>query len=106
MKVLLDECIDTRLAHHLHAFEVRTVHDQGWTAITNGRLLALAQAEFDVFVTVDRNLSFQQNLPKFSIAVILIHARTNRLMDLVGKVPELLAAIPEARAGSVTHVGI
>lgn len=78
MKVLLDECVDTRLAAHLVAFDTRTVHDQGWSGITNGKLLALAQVDFEVFVTVDRNLAFQQHLPKFSIAVILLHARTGR----------------------------
>lgn len=105
MKILLDECVDSRLAPHIARFETRTVHDQGWAGITNGMLLTLAQAEFDVFVTVDRNLSFQQNLPKFSIAVVLIHARSNRVADLVSIVPELLAAIPGAARGAVTHVG-
>ena len=64
MRVLLDECVDTRLASHIQGFETRTVHDQGWAGISNGKLLALAQAEFDVFITVDRNLSFQQHLPR------------------------------------------
>ncbi len=72
MRVLLDECVDTRLAPHIAGFETRTVHDQGWAGITNGKLLALAEAEFDVFVNVDRNRSFQQNLPSFAIAVVLI----------------------------------
>lgn len=105
MKVLLDECVDTRLAAHLTAFDTRTVHDQGWAGITNGKLLALAQADFDVFVTVDRNLAFQQHLPKFSIAVILLHSRSNRVGDLALLVPELTAAIPSAKPGLVTHVG-
>ena len=105
MRVLLDECVDARLASHIEGFATRTVHDQGWAAITNGKLLALAQAEFDVFVTVDRNLSFQQHLPKFTIAVVLLHAPTSRLVDLVSLVPELLKAIPVARPGIVTDVG-
>ena len=54
MKVLLDECIDSRLARHFSEFEVETVHDRGWSGITNGKLLALAQVDFDVFATVDR----------------------------------------------------
>jgi len=106
VKVLLDECVDTRLAALLSAFDTRTVHDKGWSGITNGKLLILAQAEFDVFVTVDRNLSFQQNLPKFSIAVVLLHASSNRIGDLAALVPELAAALPNAKRGAVTHVGI
>ena len=79
MKILLDECVDARLARHFSEFDVQTVHDRGWSGITNGKLLALAQVEFDVFVTVDRNLTFQQNIPKFSLAVILVHCVSNRL---------------------------
>jgi hypothetical protein len=74
--------------------------------VSNGQLLSRAAAEFDVFVTVDRNLPFQQHLPKFDIAVILLRARTNRFADLVVLVPELLSAIPTAKAGVVTPVGL
>lgn len=105
MRVLLDECVDTRLAAHLAAFDTHTVHDKGWSGVTNGKLLALAQSDFDVFVTVDRNLAFQQHLPKFTIAVILLHARSNRVDDLAALIPELSAAIPNAKRGIVTHVG-
>jgi hypothetical protein len=59
-----------------------------------------------VFVTVDRNLSFQQNLPAFAIAVIVLRARTNRLSDLQLLVPDLLACIPTAKRGAVTYVGV
>jgi Domain of unknown function (DUF5615) len=79
LKVLLDECVDVRLAAKLATVDVRTVADRGWLGISNGQLLALAAAEFDVFVTVDRNLAFQQHLPKFNIAVILLRSNTNRL---------------------------
>jgi hypothetical protein len=71
----------------------------GWTAIKNGALLALASEHFDVFVTVDRNLSFQQNLDIFAIAVVVLQARTNRLADLRTLVPNLLAAIESAVPG-------
>jgi len=106
LKVLLDECVDSRLAGHIHEVEVSTVVARGWGGITNGKLLALAQAEFDVFVTVDRNLSFQQHLPKFDIAVILLVARTNRLSDFVGLLPDLLKTIPLAPKGAVTNIGL
>lgn len=74
--------------------------------ISNGQLLSLAAAEFDVFVTVDRNLPFQQHLPKFDIAVILLRARTNRFADLVALVPELVSVIPNAKTGEVTPIGL
>jgi len=86
-------------------FTATRLRARGWRGISNGELLKLAQAEFDVFVTVDRNLSFQQHLPSFSIAVILISAKSNRIDDLVALVPALLSSIPTAKAGSVANVG-
>ena len=106
MRVLLDECVDSRLAASLGTFEVRTVADQGWVGISNGQLLSRAAAEFDVFVTVDRNLPFQQHLPKFDIAVILLRAKTNRIAVLVTLVPELVSVIPNAKTGAVTPIGL
>jgi hypothetical protein len=103
--VLLDECVDARFAPHVTGFDTHTVLGKGWSGISNGKLLALAQSEFDVFVTVDKNLSFQQHLPKFSIAVILIHCTSNRVQDLLKLLPDLLEAIPKAPVGQVSHVG-
>jgi hypothetical protein len=68
MRVFLDECVDWRLARDIIGHEIRTARQLGWTAIKNGELLALAAQEVDVFVTVDRNLSFQQNVAALSIA--------------------------------------
>ena len=82
MKVFLDECVDWRFARQITGHDVKTARQMGWSAIKNGELLALAAAEFDTFVTVDRNLSFQQNLPVFDIAVIVLRAKSNRLADL------------------------
>ena len=90
MKLLLDECVDSRLAGHLGTHSVATVASRGWTGITDGKLLTLAQTEFDIFFTVDRNLSFQQHLPKYNIAVAVLIANTNRIDDLVQLVPALL----------------
>jgi predicted nuclease of predicted toxin-antitoxin system len=74
VKVLLDECVDRRLARDLADHDVKTARQVGWTTIKNGELLALASNEFDVFVTVDRNLSFQQNIASFPIAVVVFRA--------------------------------
>lgn len=77
----------------------------GWATLKNGELLALAAETFDAFLTVDRNLTFQQRLTGFSIAVVVLRAKTNRLVDLRPLVPELLAALPNARSGVATLVG-
>jgi predicted nuclease of predicted toxin-antitoxin system len=105
VRILLDECVDSRLAEHIRGHTVATVALRGWGGLSNGELLQLAQAEFDVFVTVDSNLSFQQHLPRFSIAVVLISAKSTRIDDLLAIVPALLASIPTASKGSVTHIG-
>ena len=62
MKVLLNECVPRKLRRELADHEVLTVTQHGWSGIENGELLALAQEEFDVFLTVDQNLTYQQNL--------------------------------------------
>jgi predicted nuclease of predicted toxin-antitoxin system len=105
VKVLLDECVDWRLARSIAGHEVKTARQMGWSTIKNGELLALATAEFDVFVTVDRNLSFQQNLPVFAMAVLVLRAPSNRLTDLLILIPELLDKIPTAPRGAATYVG-
>jgi hypothetical protein len=104
--VFVDECIDWRLARSIVGHQVKTARQMGWSTLENGELLALAAKEFDVFVTVDRNLSFQQHLPVFTIAVIVLRAISNRLADLQPLVPELLMSIPAAKSGAVTYVGV
>jgi hypothetical protein len=105
VKVLLDECVDRRLARDIAGHEVKTVPQAGWAALKNGELLRRAQEEFDVFVTVDRNLPFQRDLPTFAIAVVVLRSPSNRLEDLRQLVPQLLASIPVAKSGEVTWVG-
>jgi hypothetical protein len=77
----------------------------GWAGIKNGDLLALAEKEFDAFVTVDPKISIQQDLTKFKITVLLLRARTNRVEDIRALVPELLEALRGAVAGVLTTVG-
>jgi len=105
MKVFLDECVDWRLSRDIVGHEVKTARQMGWTAIKNGELLTLASEDFDVFITVDRNLAFQQNLTDLSIAVIVLEAKTNRLADLKALIPKLLLSIQSARPGKIEQIG-
>jgi hypothetical protein len=104
VKIFLDECIDWRLSRDIDGHEVKTARQMGWTAIKNGELLTLASSHFDVFITVDRNLSFQQNLAPLPIAVIVLQASTNRLDDLRPLVRPLHSAIESAKPGTVTII--
>jgi hypothetical protein len=106
LKLLLDECIDRRLARDLSAHDVKTVPQMGWAGINNGELLTLAEKEFDVFITVDRNLSFQQNLPGFNIAVLVLHAASNRLADLRPLTPQIILMLPTLKKGEAEQISI
>ncbi len=105
MRILLDECVPARLKRFLTQHVVTTVPRIGWAGIKNGRLLALAEAEFDVLLTVDRNISAQQQLTRFKIGVLLVRARTNRLEDIRPLLPEILQVLEQTAAGSLTVVG-
>jgi hypothetical protein len=96
--------VDWRLSRAISGHDVKTVHQMRWETIKNGELLARASKDFDVFVTVDQGLSFQQNIATLTVAVIVLKARTNRLADLVPLVPGLLGAIGAAKPGTVTVV--
>jgi Domain of unknown function (DUF5615) len=104
MKLLLDECIDRRFARELVGYQVKTVPQMGWAGVKNGPLLALAAAEFDVFITVDRNLSFQQNLPQFNIAVVFLQAPSNSLAALKPLAPKVIAILDAVAKGQAVIV--
>jgi hypothetical protein len=78
-QTLFDECLPRRLSRDLVGHEARTVPAMGWPSRKNGDLLTVAQGQFDVFLTVDRNLSVQQEVSKFTIAVVVLVAESNRL---------------------------
>jgi hypothetical protein len=102
--LLLDECIDRRLAGKISGHDVATVVGLGWAGVRNGALLARAAGKFDVFVPVDRNLAFQQRIDNLPFAVVVLRARTNRLVELMPLVPQLQHLLSELRPGEVRWV--
>ena len=104
MRILIDECVDPRAKQLFTAHEVVTVHDKGWDALEDGRLLDMARREFDVFVPIDGGLEHQQNLAKFEIAVIVVHVAKNQFQHYRALHKELLVAVENARAGTDLHV--
>lgn len=105
MKILLDECVPKRLGRLLSEHDVVTTPQAGWAGITNGELLRRASKDFDVFVTVDRNLAFQQNPSDLPLPVIVIHARSNKLKDLLHHVPALQQTPSSMLARQAYHIG-
>ena len=103
-RVLLDECMDRRFRSHIKEHDVRTVPEMGWAGSRNSDLLKMAAEGFDVFVTVDQNLYFQQNLRDLPLAVIVLRAASNRLHDLLPHVPALQAALADFSPRQVTFV--
>lgn len=82
-----------------------TVGECGWKGRKSGELLKLAQEQFDVFVTADRNLAFQQHVPQFEIAVVVLHAPTNTIESLSPLIPEVLRSLELLRKGQIVRIG-
>lgn len=96
MRVLLDEMLDRRLKQWLpEGVEALTVRERGWDSKTNGELLALAEKEFDVFLTTDRGVPHQQDLSRFDLTVVVLTAKSNRLSDLEPRMEEVGRRVEE-----------
>lgn len=104
MRVLLDECVPRALRKDLPGHEVKTVGETGWPGVKNGALLNLAEKDFDVLLTVDRNLEYQQNFSGLKLAVVVIEAPSNDVAVLRPLMPAVREAILKAKPGVVTRV--
>ena len=104
-RVLFDEDVPRQLRRELPEFFVRTVQEQGWSALRNGQLLRTASADFDVLLTADKNLQYQQHLSAFNIAVVVLAARDTRLPSLRSFVIDIRQALIDARPGVAVRVG-
>jgi len=107
MKVLIDECAPRALKKHLinHGHECRTVQEAGWSGKQNGELLSFAEATFDVFVTVDTNLLYQQNLADRRIAIVVLESSSNRLEHLRQHFPACVLALERIKPGEIVQIG-
>ena len=106
MRLLLDESVPSRLRRSLTDHSVRTVVESGWSGVKNGKLLALAATEFDAFITVDKNLPFQQNLATLPIALVVLDALSNELPALQPLVPALLRELSVLKPRSYVLVKV
>ena len=104
MRILIDECLNWRLGRALAGHYCTSVQKMGWSGITNGRLLTRAQDQFDLFITGDRNLSFQQNVTEFRIAIIVLQAKGTQLHQTLPLMAKVLTLLPSLKPGTVTFV--
>lgn len=103
-RVLLDESLPRPLGRVLSGFEVVTVQEAGWAGKKNGELLTLAAERFDVLLTGDKNLRFQQNLAQVSIGIVVAAGQSTRMDDLLPMVPQLRKAIETVMPGQLIEV--
>ena len=104
MRILLDENLDWRLEEFLPGHDVKSVPRIGWAGLKNGRLLARAQADFDVLITMDSSMISQQNLGKIKIAIVALRSPSNRLADTSPLMLKVLALLPALKPGNVVKV--
>lgn len=104
MKILLDECLPRKLKVLFSEHDAVTVREMGWTGTKNGALLRLAENEFDVFITSDRNLSYQQNLRSMALSIIVLVAPNNRLDTLQALIPQVISLLSRIEPGEIVYI--
>jgi hypothetical protein len=104
VKLLLDECVTRHLKREFSNHEVYTVDEAGFKGLENGDLLKAASGTYDVLVTVDRNLPYQQNIADFDIAVLILIAKRNSYMHLRPLLQRALTALVDMKPGDVVRV--
>ena len=105
MRILLDESLPRKLSLELPGHDAQTVQKRGWSGIKNGVLLREASREFQVLLTGDRNLEFQQNLATLPIAVVVMVAVNNRIETLRPLIPDVLEALRTIQPGQLVQIG-
>jgi len=91
MKILLDECIPVRLKKLLPDFKVYTFTEMGWTSFTNGKLMKISiESGFDIMITVDKNLQYQQNIKEYDISIVVFEVLYNRFQDFIPLIPKFI----------------
>ena len=106
MRVLLDEQLPIDLSLQLRGHTAETVVERGWAGIKNGELLSRMRGDYDVLITMDRGIEFQQHVSTLPFGVVVIRARSNRMQHLSPLVPAILAAIAAIKPGRLLRVGI
>lgn len=106
MRLLLDECVPRKFRNSLPGHDCRTVPEEGMAGKKNGELLLLAeQAGFEVFLTLDRGLEYEQNLQPRMITIVLVRTKSSRLSDLVLHSAEILRVLASLKPGELVKVG-
>ena len=104
MRILIDECLPKKLKAEFTSHTTFTVQEKGWAGMKNGELLGRAEKEFDVWVTADQNIEFQQDLRHFDIAIIVLVARRNQLERLLPLMPQLHKVLQTIQSRQIVYI--
>ncbi|MDJ0679080.1 MAG: hypothetical protein QNJ18_04370 [Xenococcaceae cyanobacterium MO_167.B52] len=105
MRILLDECLPKPLKREFADLDIKTVGEMGWSGTKNGALLKLmSESGFTILLTSDRNIKYEQNLQQAGIAVIVMVASTNRLVDLLSLIPQVREALITIAPGELIEI--
>ena len=104
MNVLLDECLPRKLKYDLPGHTVSTVPEMGWAGTKNGALLRLAETDFEIFITADQNVEYQQNLRSTVLGIVVLVASNNRLETLRPPMPKVALVLPTIQPGDLIHI--
>lgn len=106
MNILLDECVPRKLKNSLSQHKCQTVGQAGLAGLKNGELLVAAESgRFDVLITVDQGIEYQQDLADRKIAILVLQAKSNRLKDLLPLTPACLDHLTSIRPGEIVKIG-
>lgn len=107
MRILIDECLPAALKGTLTALghDCETVRRAGYGSKKNGELLTHAEGQWDVLLTSDRNIKYQQNLTGRNVSILILCAKSNRMKDLLPLMPGCVQALLSIQPGQVVEVG-
>ena len=102
MKIIIDECVPHIVKRRLPQREIKTVQEMGWAGVKNGKLLKLVEAEFDVFITSDKNLRYQQNLQNRKMAILLLPS--NQIPIIINLLPQIDEELEKMKSGDFVEL--
>ncbi len=106
MRVLIDECLPRALKREIIAEFVQTVPEAGWASKKNGELLRLAATKFDVLLTNDQNIEYQQNLSLVALAIVVLVAPTNDILDLKPLMSSVNESLSSVQTGDIVYIHV
>jgi predicted nuclease of predicted toxin-antitoxin system len=104
VRLLLDNCVPVRLARQITGHIVESAVRRGWAALDDGPLLDAMTGQFEVLITVDKSMRFQQRLAGRPISIVVLRAKSNHISDLAPLVPALVIALADVKPGEVREI--